>query len=150
VTEWAPASTKWVLVVEDSPGECELLGLAWAEQERGNTVQFVQGAESARDLLRQPTAPLPHLILLDLKLRHADGLTLLRQIRADACLSAIPVIIFTSSDDQQDIMASYAAGANGYVVKPGTFADLVSLARDMSRFWLAWNRLPSQEPTPAC
>ena len=150
MNERAPASAKRILLVEDSPGECELFGLAWAEQERGNIVQFEHGAESARDFLRRPTTPLPHLILLDLKLRNFDGLTLLRQIRADARLTAIPVIIFTSSDDQQDITASYAAGANGYVVKPSTFADLVSLARDISHFWLAWNRLPRQEPTPAC
>jgi CheY-like chemotaxis protein len=150
VNDWAAASARQVLVVEDNPGECELLSLAWAEQERQARLHFEDGAETVWNLLSRGTRPLPYLILLDLKLRHSDGLRLLRQIRSDARLRAIPVIVFTSSDDQQDIAAAYAAGANGYVVKPATFVELLRFANDLGRFWLAWNRLPAPEPSPAC
>lgn len=144
------ASAKQVLVVEDSPGECELFSLAWAEQERHAGLHFEHAADTAWRLLALESRPLPQLILLDLKLRQSDGLTLLRRVRSDARLRLIPVIVFTTSDHQPEIAAAYAAGANGYVVKPATFAELLRFAQDLSRFWLVWNRLPTREPAPAC
>ena len=88
-----------------------------------------------------PAAPLS-LILLDLHLRGQDGCDFLRRLRADARFAAIPVVIFTTSDDQQDLARCYAGGANGYVVKPGVFADLVHCTGDICRYWLDRNRVP--------
>lgn len=150
MTERGRASAKRILLVEDSPGECELIAHALAEQGFGDWLQVEQSIESAWALLRERGTALPHLVLLDLKLRNSNGLLLLRRLRDDARLCALPVVILTSSDDPHDIAASYATGANGYVVKPGTFSELLTLTGDLCRFWLQWNRLPVQEPTPAC
>jgi two-component system response regulator len=86
-----------------------------------------------------PAAP-PSLILLDLQLRGQNGCDFLRRLRADARFAAIPVVVFTTSDDQTDLARCYASGANGYVVKPGTFDELVHCTGDICRYWLKWNR----------
>jgi DNA-binding response OmpR family regulator len=94
-------------------------------------------------LLRSSEADtLPSLIVLDLKLRNGSGLGLLKRLRADVRLAHVPVIIFTTSDAAVDLAACYAAGANGYVVKPGLFEQLVEFVRDLSRYWIHWNRSP--------
>ena len=83
---------------------------------------------------------LPSLILLDLNLGGQDGCDFLKRLRSDARFTAIPVVIFTTSDDQQDLGRCYASGANGYVVKPGTFNELIQCTADLCRYWLTWNR----------
>ena len=85
---------------------------------------------------------------MDLHLRGENGCELLKRLRADARFAAIPVVIFTTSDDKQDVARCYASGANGYVVKPGTFADLIHCTGDLCRFWLDQNRVPSMIGTP--
>lgn len=82
----------------------------------------------------------PSLILLDLKLGRRNGCDFLIRLRADARLAAIPVVVFTTSDDQTDLASCYANGANGYVVKPGTYDELVHCTGDICRYWLTWNR----------
>lgn len=84
----------------------------------------------------------PTLVLLDLKLRGERGLDTLRHIKQDHRLSHIPVVILTSSDDTADLQSCYRAGANGYVVKPGTFDELVQCTGDLCRYWLKRNRVP--------
>lgn len=86
-----------------------------------------------------PAAP-PYLILLDLQLHGQNGCDFLKRLRADARFAAIPVVVFTTSDDQTDLARCYASGANGYVVKPGTYDQLVECVRDLCSFWLKWNR----------
>jgi CheY-like chemotaxis protein len=112
-------------------------------------MHIAASADSAlRFLQRHPTSPdavFPALVLVDLKLSGASGLDLLRQLRADRRFACLPVVVFTTSDDPQDILASYASGANGYVVKPARFTDLVRLAEDLCRYWLNWN-----EGSPGC
>ncbi len=81
----------------------------------------------------------PALILLDLKLRGERGVDVLARIKQDSRYAHIPVVIFTSSDDAQDVYACYQSGANGYVVKPGRFDDLVTLALHIWKFWLEHN-----------
>jgi CheY-like chemotaxis protein len=83
---------------------------------------------------------LPSLILLDLHLCGQNGCDLLKRLRSDARFAAIPVVIFTTSDDQNDLARCYTSGANGYVVKPGTFDELVHCTGDLCRYWLTWNR----------
>jgi CheY-like chemotaxis protein len=85
-------------------------------------------------------AALPRLILVDLKLMNGSGIDIVRYIRSHERLHHVPVVILTTSDAQHDIEASYAAGANAYAVKPGTYTDFVKLTHDLCRFWLGWNR----------
>ncbi len=95
------------------------------------------------------TSPsLPSLILLDLNLRGQNGCDLLKRLRSDDRFAALPVVIFTTSDDPNDLADSYSCGTNGYVVKPGSFDALIHCTGDLCRYWLTWNR-PSMSDT-AC
>jgi len=132
-----------ILLVEDSHGTCELFAEALAVHRFDEVLHIEHGVESGWEFLsREYTSP-PTLILLDLKLRNSSGLALLRRVRADARLGLAPIVILTTSDDTSDTAEAYANGANGYVVKPGVFTELVRLTGDLCRFWLGWNRLPS-------
>ena len=91
---------------------------------------------------------LPSLILLDLNLRGQDGCDFLKRLRSDPRFATIPTIIFTTSDDQHDLARCYASGANGYVVKPGTFAELVHCTGDICRYWIDRNRVFPMIETP--
>ncbi len=90
----------------------------------------------------------PSLILLDLNLRGQNGYDLLKRLRSDARFAKLPVVVFTTSDDPADLANSYSCGANGYVIKPGSFNELVRCTTDLCRNWLTWNR-PSMSDT-AC
>ncbi|MCX5724210.1 MAG: response regulator [Nitrospirae bacterium] len=87
------------------------------------------------------TSPsLPSLILLDLNLRGEHGCNLLKRLRSDDRFAALPVVVFTTSDDPADLAHSYSCGASGYVVKPDSFDALVHCTADLCRYWLTWNR----------
>lgn len=131
-----------ILLIEDSPGECELFRLALKQTSLDVALYTEHDAEAAFHFLedRVHHHPLPALILLDLKLGRRNGCDFLKRLRADARFAAIPVVVFTTSDDPTDLARCYASGANGYVVKPGTFDELVHCTADISRYWLTWNR----------
>ena len=131
-----------ILLIEDSPGECELFRLALARTSLDVALHTEHDAEAAFHFLedRVHHHPLPTLILLDLQLRGQNGCDLLKRLRADARFAVIPVVVFTTSDDSSDLASAYASGANGYVVKPGTFDELVECVHDHCSFWLKWNR----------
>ncbi len=144
----------YILLVEDSAATCELIEQAFRQQGHAGLLRTEPGAEAALTFLNRQAgtseAGLPSVVLLDLKLSGMHGLEFLRQLRADARLSRIPVIILTTSDDPRDIDACYRHGANGYIVKPGMFEDLTVLVGDLCRYWLNWNRcehtvVPSKE-----
>ncbi|MCX5721079.1 MAG: response regulator [Nitrospirae bacterium] len=105
-----------------------------ARVERGPS----QAARSASTETMPPASP--SLILLDLNLCSQNGCDLLKRLRSDARFAAIPTLIFTTSDDPADLANSYSCGANGYVIKPGTFDELVHCITDLCRYWLTWNR----------
>lgn len=165
-----------ILLIEDSPGERELFRLALVQTGLNVTLCAEQDAETAFRFLKEqakvqaeaewrytgstnpgaPTSPstltsifppLPCLILLDLHLRNQNGCDFLKRLRTDARFATIPVIIFTTSDDQTDLAHCYANGANGYVVKPGTFAELIQCTTDICRYWLERNRVPHMVET---
>jgi two-component system, chemotaxis family, response regulator Rcp1 len=133
-----------ILLIEDSPGECELFRLALARTSLDVVLYTEHDAEAAFHFLedRVHHHPLPALILLDLKLGRRNGCDFLKRLRADARFAAIPVVVFTTSDDQTDLTTCYASGANGYVVKPGTFAELLQCTGDICRYWIDRNRTP--------
>ncbi len=120
-------------------------GLNWSPTAR------IEGAHSDRAASAskgdQSCYP-PSLILLDLHLHGEDGCALLKRLKDDARFATIPVVIFTTSDDQHDLARCQANHANGYVVKPGTFAELIQCTTDICRYWLERNRVPHMVGTP--
>ncbi len=136
------ASTPSILLIDDHPGECELFRLAMIQTGLEVTLFTEQDADAAAHFLEDRAArhALPRLILLDLQLRRQHGCDLLKRLRADYRLASIPVVIFTTSDDPADLATAYGHGANGYVVKPGTYDELVRFTADLCRYWLNWNR----------
>jgi DNA-binding response OmpR family regulator len=131
-----------ILLVDDSPGECELFRQALAQTGFDVALYTEQDAEAAVHFLadRARHDILPSVILLDWNLHKSRGDTFLWKIRSDSRFATIPVVVFTTSDDSTDLAAGYRSGANGYVVKPGTYADLVRFSLDFCRYWLTWNR----------
>ena len=130
-----------ILLIEDSPGECELFRQALAKTSLDVTLFTEHDADAALHFLRTQRG-LPSFALLDWHLRNWHGDTFLKQLRSDARLTSLPVVVFTTSDDPADLNAAYANGANGYVVKPGTFDELVDCIHDLCRFWINHNRTP--------
>lgn len=137
-----------ILLIDDSPGECELFRLALIQTGLAVTLSTEQNAEAAFHFLNNHSSDLPTLILLDWHLGRQRGDEFLKRLRADSRLAAIPVVVFTTSDDASDLALAYASGANGYVVKPGTFAELIQCAGDLCRYWLERNRVPLTIGTP--
>lgn len=131
-----------ILLIEDSPGECELFRLALTQSGLDVTLYTEQDAEAAFHFLsdRGGHEQLPSVILLDWHLQNHYGDGFLKRLRADRRFASIPVVVFTTSDASSDLAGSYANGANGYVVKPGTFSQLVDFVGDFCHFWLQWNR----------
>ena len=113
------------------------------DQPTEQTTVRVARAQDQADIVHSMPAVAPSLILLDLNLRGQDGCDLLKRLRSDARFATLPVVVFTTSDDQTDLARSYSCGANGYVVKPGTFDELVHCIGDLCRFWLQWNSWPA-------
>lgn len=95
------------------------------------------GAHAGRD-----TTQMPQVILLDLKLPKIDGLEVLRRVRSDERTKLLPVVILTSSREQQDMVESYSLGANSYVRKPVDFDQFVEAARQLGLYWLSLNETP--------
>lgn len=131
-----------MLLIDDSPGECELFRLALAQTGLDAVLFDERETDAALHFLKVETKVEVKLIVLDWRLRHETGTVFLERLRADTRLAAIPVVVFTTSDDVSDMMNAYAGGANGYVVKPGTFDELVHCVRDICRYWLSWNLWP--------
>jgi DNA-binding response OmpR family regulator len=138
-----------ILLIEDSPGECELFRLALAQAGVDAALYTEHDAEGALHFLADRAAhgQLPAVILLDWHLQKTRGDRFLTKLRSDARLASIPVVVFTTSDDSFDVAAGYGCGANGYVVKPGTFDELIRFAGDLCRYWLSWNRTVYQATT---
>jgi len=129
-----------ILLIDDSPGECELFRQALTRAGYTGRLDIVEGGRAAMTYLNDHLQPdEPGVILLDLKLRAERGVDVLKQLKQHARVAQIPVVILTSSDDAADIRACYQAGANGYVVKPGKFDDLVTLSLHIWKFWLEHN-----------
>jgi CheY-like chemotaxis protein len=138
-----------ILLVEDNPDHAELTLRALQNGNLLNRVLWVKDGEEALDFLYRrrryadpAAAPRPGLILLDMKLPKVDGHEVLRRIKADAALRAIPVVMLTTSDRDEEVAASYGAGANSFVTKPVRFADFMERVRAVRLYWVLTNRLP--------
>lgn len=139
---------KPILLVEDNPKDLELTLIALEKSQLANDVVVVRDGAEALDYLHcrethQNRIPgNPAVILLDLKLPKVDGLEVLSVIRATAALKSIPVVMLTSSKEEQDLVRSYELGVNAYVVKPVEFGEFVTAIADLGVFWAVLNEPP--------
>lgn len=141
-----------ILLVEDNEDHAELVLRSLEDHHVANLITHVTDGADALDYLFQrgafagpDAAPLPDLVLLDLRLPRVDGLDVLQQIKADPNLTKVPVVILTTSQAEQDLARAYERQANAYVVKPVDFDKFVQLMRDLGFFWLAWNEKPPKK-----
>jgi CheY-like chemotaxis protein len=138
-----------ILLVEDSARDAELILDALGVHQLANEIVHLRDGADALDYLYRRgqfagrSDSHPALILLDLKLPKVDGLEVLRQIKGDAGLKLIPVVMMTSSRQEQDLIASYELGVNAYVIKPLKFQDFVEAVKQVGRFWAVINEVPT-------
>ena len=140
---------KTILLVEDNPDDVELTLRALKQYNVRNEIIVVRdGAEALAYLFGtgayadRDTSLRPAVVLLDLKLPKVDGLEVLRRLRADERTQLIPVVILTSSKEQQDMVNGYKLGANSYVRKPVDFTQFIEAARQLGLYWLVINEPP--------
>ena len=137
-----------ILIVEDDPKDVELTLTALEEYNLANEVVVTHDGEEALDYLysrgsfkTRPNGD-PAVVLLDLKLPKVDGLEVLEQMKSDQKLKMIPVVVLTSSRQEQDLVASYKYGVNAYVVKPVDFHEFVNAIKELGIFWAVINEPP--------
>jgi two-component system response regulator len=140
---------RYVLLVEDNPDDEELTLVALKENQIGNPVVVVRDGAEALDYLLgtgqyadADIATLPVVVLLDLKLPKVNGLEVLRRLRDNDRTRYLPVVILTSSKEEEDRLQSYALGANSYVRKPVDFGQFVEAVKQLGLYWLVWNEPP--------
>lgn len=136
------ANDMTILLVEDSDDDTIFMIRALQDGRISNPIERVNSAEGAMSYLKDAARPLPVLVMLDLKLNGKDGLWVLMQIRAMSALALLPVLVFTSSKQQEDMIRSYDQGANAFVRKPVNAEILRSVAMDLGLYW----QLTSVEP----
>lgn len=137
-----------ILLAEDSPNDVEMVLAALDENNLANDVIVVNDGEEALDYLysrgKYADRPVgqPIVVLLDLKMPKVDGLEVLRLLKQDEALKMIPVVMLTSSKEEQDLVASYKLGVNAYVVKPVGFSQFVEAVKKLGVFWALHNEPP--------
>jgi two-component system response regulator len=145
----ARASTS-ILLVEDSPEDFETTRRALQRSGLQNPIHLCTNGDDALDFLHRrgrhadPPPPRPGIVLLDLNLPGTDGRQVLEQIKSDAQLKQIPVIVLTTSADERDIAACYLAGANSYVQKPVDFAGFLLAIERLKGYWFEVVILPQE------
>jgi two-component system response regulator len=140
-----------ILLVEDRADDVELTIRAFEKANVANEIVVASDGQEAINYLfatgrhsgRDPKV-MPQVVLLDLKLPKIDGLGVLRRMRADERTRRLPVVIMTSSNEEQDVISGYDLGANSFVRKPVNFVQFVEAARLLGLYWLVMN-----EPAPA-
>lgn len=140
---------KIILLVEDNRDDEELTLMAFEQSEIMNEVAVVRDGAEALDYLfktgkhaNRALSDLPAVILLDLKLPKISGLEVLKRIRADAQTQLVPVVILTTSKEEEDIINSYKLGCNSYIRKPVNFTEFIEAARKLGLYWLCLNEVP--------
>jgi len=136
-----------VLLVEDDPGDVLMTQEAFSDYKIANRLSVVNNGEDAIAFIRKhgrfADAPTPDLVLLDLNLPRRDGREVLRDIKQDPDLRRIPVVVLTTSEAEEDVLASYNLHANAYVRKPVDFAQFLDAARAIDDFFITVVRLPT-------
>lgn len=142
-------STRSILLVEDNPSDIGLTRRALQKSRISNELVVAEDGREALDYLfglgkwaGQPPGEGPALVLLDLKLPKIDGFEVLRQIRADKRTKRLPVVILTSSKEEQDLVEGYDSGANSYIRKPVDFQQFSMAIESLGLYWLVLNEPP--------
>jgi CheY-like chemotaxis protein len=137
-----------ILLVEDNPGDVELTREALDDAKVANRLSVVDDGADAVDFLfrrgRFKDAPRPDLILLDLNLPKKDGRQVLSEIKANADLAQIPVVVLTTSQAEEDILRAYQLHANCYIAKPVDFNQFLRIVSTIEEFWLTIVKLPKK------
>ena len=146
---------KRILLVEDSINDVELILTALADNHLGNEVVVVRDGEQALDYMyrrgmyRLRYEGNPVVVLLDLKLPKVDGIEVLTEIKSNPSMRTVPIVILTSSREEQDLAKCYELGTNAYVVKPIDFHEFVDVIRGLGLFWAIINEPPPGSLPPA-
>ena len=150
------SSSQAILVVEDSDEDYEATRRAFAQSGLRNSVHRCEDGDEALDYLyrrekfESPEAsPRPGIILLDLNLPGTDGRDVLRDIKSNTSLRNIPVVVLTTSDDEQDIQQCYADGANSYILKPVDLPGFLEAIQRLKNYWFEVVILPKSEGPPS-
>src|SRR5574337_1997952 len=130
-----------ILLVEDNPGDVELVREALNEGKVRNELHVAMDGEEAIRILRG-SDPCPDLVLLDLNLPRKNGREVLQDIKSDPKLAIIPVVVLTSSKEEEDILRSYRLHANCYITKPVDLEQFLNVVKSIENFWLAIVKLP--------
>jgi len=140
---------KVILLVEDNPSDVKLTKRALEQNQIVNKVIVAEDGREALDYLSgagqyasRDVRDFPAVVLLDLKLPRIDGLEVLKEIRSNELTRLIPVVILTSSDQEEDLIASYKLGANSYIRKPVDFNQFAEAVRNLGMYWLLLNEAP--------
>lgn len=144
--------SRTILLVEDNGDDVELTLRAFEKSNIANEIVAVGDGEEALDYLfatgayagRDPSA-LPQVVLLDLNLPRMDGLEVLKRLRADERTRRLPVVVLTSSNEEEDLSRSYGLGANSFVRKPVDFAQFIEAAQQLGLYWLVINQPSSPQ-----
>jgi CheY-like chemotaxis protein len=138
-----------ILLVEDNLDHAELVKRNMEDFQVANSIIHVEDGEAALDYLHgrgkyadREQYPVPHLMLLDLRLPKVDGLEVLKEVKTNDALRPMPVVILTTSEAERDMAKAYEYHANSYVTKPVNFEDFSKLLGDLGFYWLAWNKRP--------
>jgi CheY-like chemotaxis protein len=144
-----------LLLVEDNARDGELTLRALRKSHQGDHVAWVTDGEEALAYVfgafgdpRHTLRPPPKVILLDLKLPRVDGLEVLRQLKGDVRTRHIPVVVLTSSREEQDVVRTYQLGVNSYVVKPVDFEEFSDTVTKLGWYWLVLNQPPESVSAP--
>ena len=140
-----------ILLVEDNPRDAEMTLRSLKRSNFANRVHWVKdGAEALEFMFREgeyasrAADRTPRLVLLDIKMPKVDGIEVLRRLKADERTRATPVVIMTSSNEERDVIESYALGANSYIVKPVQIDAFLKTVGDIGLYWLLTNRVPER------
>jgi len=145
---------KKILLVDDSPRDTEMAIDVLQQYHLANEITTLRdGAEALDYIYRRGewatrAGSDPAVILLDLKMPRVDGLEVLRQLKSDARFRTIPVVVMTSSREDQDLNRCYELGVNAYVVKPLSFHEFIEAVKTLGAFWAVLNELPERASTP--
>lgn len=141
-----------ILLIEDSLADIRLTKEAFQDFRVQNNIHAVQDGISALAFLRNTApyhdTPLPDLILLDLNLPKKDGREVLEEIKQDPATRHIPVVVLTTSEDEEDVLRSYQLHANAYLVKPINVLHFITMLHSLEQFWLSFVKLPPKSPQP--
>jgi DNA-binding response OmpR family regulator len=141
-------SSTCIALVEDNPDDEALTMRALKRHGIANQIVVLRDGVEALDFLLDRSKPLPHLVLLDLKLPRVDGLEVLKRLRSEPRTELLPIVILTSSKEERDVIDGYRLGANSYVRKPVDFNEFSEAVRQLGLYWLVLNQGATVDPLP--